>query len=159
MFHVEIIIWEAFNISIHNILVLNLHSAYWIIDAGFVYLLKTFYWVLEFKISVHRNWAVATNFLIPVCKPIPSTFLNFDYFIRMHSLRYLKSTPLGWKNIGIRKSELVAKTHEFIFVIQICILSKKWQVSYQITRILYKLPIPNELSKKILILKYFLNWF
>ena len=43
--------------------------------------------------------------------------------IRIHSLKYLKSTTLGCKDIGIRKSEFVAKT-QFILMAHIEDMSK-----------------------------------
>ncbi len=38
----------------------------------------------------------------------------YVWSIRIHSLKYLRSAALGCKDIGIRKSEFVAKTH-FLF--------------------------------------------
>ena len=61
------------------------------------------------KINGNRNWVFATNpnFLIPII--ITSNII--------HSLKYLRSTTLGCKYIGIRKSEFVAKT-QFLFNIK-----------------------------------------
>ena len=52
--------------------------------------------------------------------PDPVNLLNFKLKTirsnRIHSLKYLRFTTLGCKDIGIRKSEFVAKT-QFLFVI------------------------------------------
>ena len=48
-----------------------------------------------------------------LCNLMVKTFdiSNFDYFINKHySMKYLRSTTLGYKDIEIRKSEFVTKT-------------------------------------------------
>jgi len=70
--------------------------------------------------KVKRNRVIVTN----------SYFLIFQTWIilsnRIHSLKYLRSTTLGCKDIGIRKSEFVAKT-QFLWLIKQWNIYLKWE--------------------------------
>ena len=72
---------------------------------------------LKFKIDVvKRNGVFATNsnFLITIA--LPPDGMKLWYFklilleLQIHSLKYIRFRTLGCKDIGIRKSEFVAKT-------------------------------------------------
>ena len=52
-----------------------------------------------------RNWIFATNLDFPISLKLDG--VNLDHTI--HGLKYLKSTTLGCKDIGKRKSEFVTK--------------------------------------------------
>ena len=60
-------------------------------------------------------YATTSNFLIPMSYQPDGVYLwNFKFEIiwvkRIHSLKFLGSTTLGWKEVGIGKSDFVAKT-------------------------------------------------
>ena len=69
-----------------------------------------------------RNWVFAknSNLLIPISlQPDAANLLYFKLIlpISIISLKYLRFTTLGYKDIEIRKSEFVAKT-QFLFIQQ-----------------------------------------
>ena len=64
---------------------------------------------------LQRNWVFATNsnFQVPISLQSDSVnlwYLKLRLFNLIHNLKYLRSAIFGSKDIGIRKSEFVAKT-------------------------------------------------
>ena len=57
------------------------------------------------KLEISNPYIFATGWRKPL---IFQTYMIWSN--RNHSLKYLRSMSLGWKDIGIRKSKLVAKT-------------------------------------------------
>ena len=93
-------------------------------------------WWIYIWIFVLRNWVFATNsnFLILISvQPdgFPTLIFQTEIFWpnRIESLKYLRATTLGCKDIGIRKSEFVAKT-QFLLIRIYHLLIEKYSWKY-----------------------------